>query len=369
MYTKNCKKHSGRGMTVSFSSGRIKVLDIEHAFKEKWIRLELKSDDRCFMSWDWFSSFCSTLPKDHVFGYSELIDKDDNTIGLLLFGETKRKRLKIFTASALLAFRTGIDAYDQVWAEYTKPLVERGVRALDVQNWLAYIVTTFSADELTFKVAALDVFWERLLSEALTFERKEGGGYVLFSKKTNLANKYTRRQLNQTAAYFKDRNGLRLIEINECDDKIGVLEKYSHWHIEKWEETTTPSGFLNPSFMSFHQNLLAHACRVLPRIFVVKCENEVLGFSYILQDKRWAGFYLCSIKDFRSNHVHLGTWLHINIAQVLSTEGVEEYDFMAGDNPYKKRLSNGDRDYGEIKVRRLNAMHYAEKKLLELRNC
>lgn len=325
------------------------LLDSESSFWDTWSKIF--EDDPTYASFfthkETVKSWLSTLPEDSRLKAS-FLHIDNDVVGVMLLGVGTRKILRYFTVTALRPLRTGIETDDQWWPEYVSPIC-KPIAELHKSWWLSETLKQAKANLFEFEAYPLSWFDkindnndDRFLK--LHLEKKEPGGKIDLKKDLKWP-KSTKRQINQTNNFAKrNMDEIKLVEIILNKNKF--VKRHSDWHIKKWEDTNTPSGFKNPQFIQMLNNILMNQKAAKGRVFAAIAKDRCVGVQVIFQHKKWAGFYLASLHpEEKNNHWHIGTWLHTQIAEKLKLEGVEVYDFMAGESGYKKRLSTDVPEY------------------------
>lgn len=303
---------------------------------------------------NYFSSSCvikgwiDTLPDDYILVLSK-VTLDDNIIGLAFFGRYKKRIAKTIQVSVLSLQRSGIEECDQYWPEYVQPRSVRGIEEF-IPQWYSWMLNKTGVDVLINEVIPEN--WTESLknnspNDVFVNIEKIGGGGVCDLRKNLSWSKSVRRACNQTIKYakFEFDSDINVMELEGVEKEIAIAN-HSDWHIEKWRSTKTPSGFLNPKFLS-----MLNAFNTMPerlKVFVAKKDNDIVGINIVLCKERWAGFYLSSYLPIKNTHWHIGTLMHVETSKILQRSGFNFYDFMAGESKYKDQLSDYDRSYVNI---------------------
>lgn len=292
-------------------------------------------------------AWLSTLPKDMLLKISLLLS-GETIVGIMLLGDGSRPFLRYFKISTLRPLRTGFHCDDQWWPEYVAPISYPFVGKY--KDW--WISETLKKTKTSvFEMEAIPTTWlpelevnKRLLH---VIENRSESGIVELSGDLTWS-RSVRRQLKQTEAFATKKDSpIWFEEITE--NKYEFVSKYCHWHIDKWAQSPTPSGFENPQFNALFEKLLSNEATHSVRVFSAMSKSGCVGFQIVLTHEGWAGFYLASLKpEGNTNHWHIGIWLHIQVAERLKQEGFSEYDFMAGEANYKKRLSSKARCFVRV---------------------
>ena len=161
---------------------------------------------------------------------------------------------------------------------------------------------------------------------------RESGHYTRYSKSL-------KRAINKTSTIL---NTLGCVEhriVEHPADVLNSLNQYRHWHIDKWQETTTPSGFTNSTFTEFHHQLINRSNSDV-KIVELSVNGQVVGINYLFVDTSSVYFYLSCIKPFTDNKIKIGLYLHSLSIDWAHQAGYNYYEFLAGDSPYKAKFGS-----------------------------
>lgn len=292
----------------------------------------------------------STMPEKTLMAISVLLDGEGKLAGVTLFGV---KRIAVFRFIPLISIsllRTQNSKLDQCWPEYVHPVCRDDAKGA-VGWWLAQTQIKLNAHIMTTEVVPLSWLKEWSVSAPFGYqvlaENIEDGGEINIVQGKKWSSSIS-RQCRQTERYAKNKWGdIELQEVISPENKRQVLYDAAPWHIQKWEATDTPSGFLNEKFNACLKGWSELCGDYRMRVFIAKAGGEFVGVHVIITSHRWAGYYLSALKPESGNHWHIGTWLHVSVYDFLLKEGqVDVYDFMAGDARYKSQMRDKNTVYG-----------------------
>lgn len=290
-----------------------------------------------FLSLPWLDGWLSTLPPDFPIMMVRVFERStpERARALALFGITSRRVLGVRVSQWHL-FRSGVPEYDQIWVEYNQVL--RGHDDLDDEHYLwSEIAKSKRVDEIHMgvmhHVPDRPAPWccEQINSEKSLQYNTQSVAPVI---KSGLA--------KRIKAFRNLPLSLRLLERVD-DGGFESLVNASLWHIEKWRNSETPSGFSNPAFIAFHRHLWQHRDHypeVKPRIFELHMNGAKTAVLYGFQQGGWFGFYCLCHAPQPDNRLRTGLYFHSILQEFLFKEGMLAYDFMAGTEDYKFLLSN-----------------------------
>lgn len=165
-------------------------------------------------------------------------------------------------------------------------------------------------------------------------------GSVLSGLSSNL-----RSQLKRSQRKLEETLGPLVLE--HATDALQAwdwLGQLAPWHQARWRNPngTDSSGFSNPSFVQFHQVLINQAFeRDCVRLWRLRAGNHVISIVYNLRTETTESFYLGAVNPDVDARFQSGLLAHVLIMDQCLREGLEFYDFMAGDSRYKRQLASG----------------------------
>jgi CelD/BcsL family acetyltransferase involved in cellulose biosynthesis len=233
---------------------KIDTLQGFQALQPVWDELLESSQTRnIFLTYKWFHVWWSTF-SDHNELYVLTVRRDQKIIGiapLMLLCDSGKKTLQFIAANYS-------DLADFIIAEDHESVIDEIVTYLDGhrREWNSINLSQIAEQSrtariLTSRVAEADF---RYLTDATdtcashVYQGKEEERPDFSVKKS----KTLRNQIN----FFRKSGGLSLNIIENIDDTLRLLPTFFHYHITRWNNTTTPSKFVKPENRQFYVNLL-----------------------------------------------------------------------------------------------------------------
>jgi hypothetical protein len=345
--------------------------------KEEWLALESKSSPLFFLSWRWIGPWLTQVSTTEKLMLVQATHHAQ-TVGLCIFVEKKTTRHSLVNSTQWLLHRSGVDNDDQIWIENNNFLVTDKNKELIIQAiWKTLQIHHHYVDE--FIVAMHHNRPEKLkLSIALEYKIKaryiENGYYVNLKNISTIddyllsLSKNTRKQINRSFKLLSQIGNIEFSVIQCPEQQTEVLEQCKQWHIDKWKETNTPSGFINSKFTDFHQNLINEDHATSKAVVAsLKVNEELTGCLYCFIDNQCAYFYLSAFKPIKDNRIKLGLTLHtLFIKSLIETSpNITKYDFLAGEARYKKSLANNQDMHCYLVIQK-NSLKFRIENLLTL---
>lgn len=291
-----------------------------------WIKAWLRSIDEC--------------PNAFVFSIS------GKAIGLALVGTR--------TFSSLLPFRegflnqTGLLDEDQIWVEYNEVYCNEEYKTQCTNALLQAFFKCPSNLRLTISMVSDSSLWHTSIrNNVFKHSSKRVFGYKANldswcdnREEFNFISSNTRRHLARSLKTLNEYFGNIKFTFASRDQATTYFYELGKFHIKKWGPTNEGSGFNNPKFISHHLNFIENNWSNVDLI-KVSAGNHLLGFVYNIIQESTVYFY-CSGINHEATHKHVkpGYTIHHQLMIHYKNNGYEWYDFLGGENQYKKSLSD-----------------------------
>jgi CelD/BcsL family acetyltransferase involved in cellulose biosynthesis len=311
------------------------------ALEEKWRDLEARSDCSFFQSWTWTGCLVEERFPDPVLVEAR---ESGRTVALALFNRRGR---------TLHLGESGDPALDGVYIEFNGVLAETGreaaltalcLRAARTRSgaWLpgARPRLVLGGVTASTEAAAAEAGFVRrnrsLSAPFIGLTRAET--CFLDSRSAN-----TRQQLRRSNRGYAAIGGIAiepaqtLTRANEFLDGLMVL------HQASWKARGKPGAFASPFFARFHRTLIA---RGLPLgeidLLRVAAGTQTIGFLYNFHYRDRSLAYQSGF-DYAGagRQGKPGLTCHYEAIRLAARSGAVRYDFLAGDDRYKRSLSDG----------------------------
>jgi CelD/BcsL family acetyltransferase involved in cellulose biosynthesis len=329
----------GRAVTMV----RISGVDDFEALGRRWRELEERADCSFFQSWTWYGCLAAERFTDPV-----LVEATEagRTVALALFNRVRRR----FALPDLHLGESGRRDLDCPFIEQNGVLAEAGrtgeltaacLQAVAPRHRL--ILSGIEPQTLAAVRRSADLVWVRCTraSPALDLAgfRQTGAGYLA----TRSAN--TREQIRRSARYYERAGAIETERAETLPSALRMLDELERLHQAAWTARGLPGSFATPFFRRFHEALIAEA---LPRgettLLRISSGGTIIGILYGFSFRRRMCAYQSGF-DYPPDigPAKPGLTCHRAAIQDAIGRGFDAYDFLAGDNRYKRSL--GDHDY------------------------
>ena len=311
-------------------------------FKElgmRWRDLEARADCSFFQTWTWVGCLASERFADPVLVEAT---EDGRTIALALFNRTRR--------GVLYLGESGSVALDCPYVEQNGILAESGrVEELTVaclRTVAARHVVVLSGVGGTTLRAARDAAglvwsWRSQVSPFVDLRALRRSGVDYLTERS--AN--TRQQIRRSDRFYGRGGTIETKRAETLAEAWAMLDAMGILHQATWTERGKPGSFAEPFFRRFHRALIEVAMqRGEAALLRVSCQAAVIGILYSFSFRgRMLAYQSGFDYGIEDRHAKPGLTCHHAAIRHSLAQGFDIYDFLAGEDRYKRSLA--DRDY------------------------
>jgi CelD/BcsL family acetyltransferase involved in cellulose biosynthesis len=332
------------------------VSSLQHfpTLERKWRDLEARSAGSFFQSWTWTGCLMEERFPDPVVVEAQ---EDGRIVALALFNRKGR---------ALYLGETGQQQLDDVFIEFNGVLTEAGQEARLTQACL-YAARDLRSGKLyghgrrrlvlsginsATLAAARQIGAVRCIRDrpAYYVDFRAGRDGFLERRSAN-----TRQQLRRSERDYENtgditiERAVRLAQAHEFLDELAAL------HQASWKARGQPGAFANPFFSRFHRALIERGLgRGEIDLLRIAAGAQIIGYLY---NFRYRGHSLAYQSGFdhanAGRHRKPGVTSHHQAIQFAAQWGAARYEFLAGDDRYKRSLADRSETLHWIEVANL----------------
>ena len=366
----------------------------------EWCELLGRAEHSFFLSWTWIGTWLTSLP---AASQPRLLRAraGERTVGLALLGSRQVRRHGIIRSSGLHLNTTGIEAFDDITIEYNALLIDKAAHdAVQSAMWTHVVKEMSGWDEchlpgMTHLAAELKTaagtrlrqrtsttFQVQLqalgsdlaangepvhaIDQAPAVAPSQPAGAASASAPSSPASSppssppsgdiesylavlgqkpryHIRRSLRQYALL----GPLNLEVAQTVDQAHAVMAELQTLHSAYWASKGRPGAFLNPYVVSFHQQLIDAAfARGEVQLLRLSAGDKVISCMYNFVYRGQIYHYQSGINyTLFDGQDSPGLVSHAMAVSFNAAAGHRVYDFMAGDQQYKRSLCT---DTGEL---------------------
>ncbi len=307
----------------------------------RWRDLEQRAQGSFFQSWTWVGCLAAERFADPILVQ---VTDDGRTVALALFNRVRRW----IGPPVLHLTESGNAELDCPHVEQNGVLAEAGreealttlclraaVRGHDL------VLSGVGERELAAvrNVAGLVLVGRSQASPDLDLAalRRAGSDY-LAERSAN-----TRQQIRRSARHYERDGPIRVERADSVAAAHAMLDAMAVLHQATWTARGKPGSFARPFFRRFHHALIAQA---IPRgevaLLRVTCEETIVGILYnFVYRSRMLAYQSGFSFEPQAPQAKPGLTCHSLAIRLALTQGLQVYDFLAGDSRYKRSLSDG----------------------------
>jgi CelD/BcsL family acetyltransferase involved in cellulose biosynthesis len=352
------------------------------ALGAQWRDLEARADCSFFLSWDWIGTWLGTAPGPQPL---LLTVRDSDTIIALGIFQTAKLKRRFMPSSAITLNRTGDPYNDIINIEYNDLLVDRHYPS---EIW-TYVLTFLKRAEISdspFKkwdelhVAMATQKVEMLIARdpgLMTLELAHKPSWFVDLDLIRRAGKPYLETLSSNARY-QIRRAIRLYEkhgslvarhARSLDEAGDFFAELKDLHQVYWTGRGMPGGFSNHYFESFHWALI-QKCLTSGTVEMVRVSagSKLIGQVYNFVYRNHVYSYQTGFRYEEDQKAKPGLVSHYLCIQHHLEGGALVYDFMAGDNRYKRTFGTRGPDMAHYVFQRRTPLRLTERLLRRTKN-
>lgn len=307
-----------------------------------------------FTSWGWISNWLKSLPENEEI-YFVVVYLNDKPISGFFLSQKRTRRYGILPTKTFYLNSTGNPILDQLYIEYNSILVVKG-KETQIPSLLSYI-SGLSWDELIIPGA------DQGFIEKFRFTENPSGVYFFIEEEANsffvdletvrknnmdflsLLSTNRRSQIRRSIKQYETNGGVIEIKAAQNVDEASVMfEQLVAFHQQEWLSRGLAGAFSNNYLYQFHRNLISsrfgHGEIQLLHIFNKKMTIGYL-YNFVYEDRvllYQSGF---NYQAGNANTYRPGIVSHYYAIVYNASQKMLKYDFLAGDDAYKRSLSTG----------------------------
>jgi CelD/BcsL family acetyltransferase involved in cellulose biosynthesis len=305
-----------------------------------WKYLEELAKPTFFLSWQWISTWIQTYNPDICV---VLACFNQRPVAIGIFSKSTETRRLLIHSNQLRLNQTGNARQDQICIEYNDLLCDPLHKKAATIACLETLMLRISPwDEVV--IANMPLASAQHIHHYFKSSRTD---YLINCFSINLTNiksntvldslsKNSRYQIRRSIRLFEELYGsIRLETAKSSEEAIEWFHTAGGYHRERWDD----SGYDNPDFISFHENLIrCHKNEKVIRVLKITSGKMPLAYMYYFLYNKSVHFYLQGIQYFDNGKLKPGLVAHVFAIDYFLEQGFDQYDFMGGDSQYKMQL-------------------------------
>lgn len=314
-----------------------------------WVQLvERCPDASFFMTGEWVDAWLATFGEALDPVLVRFLDDDGHLAGACVLVQRTERRGP-FTLRRVYFHTSGEGDDDSPYVEFTTLLCEPGREramaaalrdVLDDLRWDQFIAPGlmegpgFTALAEVF--TSLEVVDDARPSHYVDLDevRASGRDYV------DALSSRERTSYRQSARKYSELGPLEVDIASTTDEAVALLVELAELHQAGWQERGMGGAFASTQFRRFHGDLVPQlVAGESVELLRLRAGTETIGILYNFVFRNKLYFYQCGY-NYTNKKLRPGMITHIFAVRRAAERGLREYDLMAGDADYKRRLAS-----------------------------
>jgi CelD/BcsL family acetyltransferase involved in cellulose biosynthesis len=310
------------------------------ALGERWRDLELRSNGSFFQSWTWVGCLA-----DERFPDPLLVEATEagRTVALGLFNRVRRR----VGPSRLLLAENGTAGLDCPYVEQNGLLTEAGRGAELTARCLRPL--TAAHDIVLSGVGTPALAAARRAAGWVLTQRTQASPFIDLAAIRSSGCDYlegrsanTRQQIRRSDRFYERNGPIRLERAESVECALVMLDRMAGLHQAMWKARGKPGSFSGPFFRRFHEVLIATgAPRGEVALLEISSNGTIIGLLYnFIWKGRMSAYQSGLAYQPDEGQAKPGLTCHHAAIRAALEQGLDAYDFLAGDARYKRSLAN-----------------------------
>ncbi len=168
----------------------------------------------------------------------------------------------------------------------------------------------------------------------LQMARQQSGGYLALLRSS------VRSQVKRAYRLYETRGPLVCEVAKDLSEALDIYTELIALHEVWWEQRKKPGAFHSAWFRAFHRRLIEKRFGDGEiQLVRVRCGGATVGCLYNFVHRGVVYFYQSGLAFEEDNRMKPGYICHVEAVQHCVGAGYNKYDFLAGFEDYKERLS------------------------------
>jgi CelD/BcsL family acetyltransferase involved in cellulose biosynthesis len=312
-----------------------------------WKDLAAASKCSYFLSWGWIQNWIETLPREVPVKLAVLTNGAGPRSAFFL-GNTQMAKQGIFRSKAYRLNQTGNWDYDRLYIEHNSVLHStQGPCSLQqiVDNlpgkWEELYLSALAPSNFPANGLEISPPHQIMIANVipcpyvdLQQARENPKGYLA------LLSSNARSQVKRSYKLYEARGPLVTEVAEDVATALQIYDELIALHEAWWQRRNKPGAFHSDYFRAFHRRLIEKRFQAGEiQLIRLRCGDATVGCLYNFVFRGVVYFYQSGLSFEEDNRLKPGYVCHVEAIQFNAKVGHERYDFLAGVEDYKERLS------------------------------
>lgn len=335
----------------------VEPFDTVSALEGSWRDLENRASFSVFLSWPWIGTWlqCAESPLSIM-----RMRHGDKVIALGVFAHSNASRTLGGAMPVLGLHEVSETPLGKIATEYNGLLCETGWEAIAhrrLAQWLSHEHVVPDASTGGSGLVWRECRLPGLCSDHFSAVQAGAGVHRLYRKSdaphvsltdsfSNLDHylktltKNARHQIRRSLRRYETRGAISLHRPSTEQAAMACVDRLSLLHTSQWEARGKPGAFSNGAFVQFHHKLIQNGfSQGVVDLLEVKAGQHTIGILYNLVYGGCVAAYQSGFTYEDDNRLKPGLLCHALAISDYASSGFETYNFLAGDQRYKRSLA------------------------------
>ncbi len=318
--------------------------------KKIWKDLEPNCHASFFQSWYWIDPWL-TIASKHV--TPVIFKSGDKIVGICFVGRGKSKDYRVLSFRTLYLFQTGVEELDAITGEYNNLLVLPEYAVAASRAFMNFCMRSpkFSKTERVMIMRMPENLLPQFNDDAYSLKIFRNDEAVVIhlagaKEEKDLFSKSFLTKIRRSIKFYEEKYGSvqfeRADSATQAQNWFAELGKLNQSRFRKLGQT---SAWDRKELVRMHRALLdRYFHKGAAEVIRVKAGEKVLGYLYNFLYRGRVYFYMSGLEFEQDNKAKPGLMTHYFCSLNHWKNGMEFYDFMAGDYRYKYEMGTpGDK--------------------------
>ena len=319
-----------------------------------WRELSEACDHSYFQSWAWIENWLAHLPETVSLKLATVRDGEGSQVQAGFFlGHDTVVNQNVFRSRAYVLNQTGKWEFDRLYIEHNLILRKKEC-TLSLRQMLEMLppdweeVYLSALDRESFPgndLSDLPAPYELMIAKELPCRyvdlervRQKSGDYPA------LLGSSVRSQIRRAYKLYEAQGKLRTEVADTLPKALEIYGELIELHNASWQKRNHAGAFATSYFRDFHRSLIEKRLGSGEiQLVRIKTGDKTIGCIYNFVFRGKVYFYQSGLAIEEDNKLKPGYVAHVEAVKLSTEAGHSVYDFLAGTEEYKQRLSTGER--------------------------
>jgi CelD/BcsL family acetyltransferase involved in cellulose biosynthesis len=328
----------------------------------EWRSLESRSRECSFFtSWCWIGAWLAKLPGG-LDPRLVRVESGDRVVGLGVLVPRAVRRRGVLRSSALFLNCTGDPELDELSIEYNGLLAETGLEREVTQQALESLLAQEGWDEWFLEGLAQPATLDITPPPGVRFVsgRRHPCWYVDLEELRASGRDFietldsnTRYALRRNIRHYQKRGRLHMTGAVSPDEAAAFLAELKRLHQAAWQRRGRPGSFSNRFFDDFHADLVrSRFAEGVIQLLRLRLDDHDVGYLYNFVHRGHVYNYQSGFNFDVFGKLSPGLVCHAYAVELNKAQGERAYDFMAGDDRFKRQLGKSRTEMAWVCIQR-----------------